>query len=97
MKEYIKKIVEGQDMNQEEMSDSFDLIMAGKATAVQIAGFIVALRMKGETVEEIAGAASSMRRHAVFIDTSDIDRDFIWFIRRRRCLEPNCYGFRLAS
>ena len=72
MKEYIKKIVEGQDMNQEEMSDSFDLIMAGKATAAQMAGFIVALRMKGETVEEIAGAASSMRRHAVFIDTSGL-------------------------
>lgn len=54
------------------MEEAFDLIMAGRATPSQIAGFVVALRMKGETVEEVAGAASSMRHHAAFIDTGGV-------------------------
>jgi anthranilate phosphoribosyltransferase len=72
MKKYIKKVIEGQDLNMEEMTEAFDLIMAGGATSSQVAGFIVALRMKGETVEEITGAASSMRRHAIFIDAGGL-------------------------
>jgi anthranilate phosphoribosyltransferase len=43
--------------------------MSGQATPAQIAGIIVALRMKGETIDEIAGSAASMRRHAVLVDT----------------------------
>jgi len=69
MKQYLEKIIEGLDLTQSETSEAFDLIMSGEATAAQIGAFIVALRMKGETVDEIAGGASSMRRHAVFIDT----------------------------
>ena len=72
MKEYIKKIAENQDLNQDEMTEAFDQIMDGTATASQIAGFIVALHIKGETVDEIAGAALSMRRHAVFIDVGGL-------------------------
>jgi anthranilate phosphoribosyltransferase len=68
MKEFLKKVTDGVDLTQSEMAAAFDLIMSGEATAAQIAGFIVALRMKGETVAEIAGGAESMRRHAVFID-----------------------------
>ncbi len=73
MKNYIKKIVEGGNLSQSDMSDAFDIIMSGDATPAQIAGFIVGLRIKGETVEEIAGGAASMRRHAVFIDTGVLD------------------------
>lgn len=69
MKKYLQKVMDRQDLAQSEMSEAFDLIMSGGATPAQIGAFIVALRMKGETVDEIAGAASSMRRHAVFVDT----------------------------
>jgi len=68
MKQYIQKVIDGRDLTQSEMSEAFDVVMSGEATPAQIAAFIVALRMKGETVEEIAGGASSMRRHAVFVD-----------------------------
>jgi len=54
------------------MSEAFDVIMSGEATPAQIGAFIVALRMKGETVDEIAGGASSMRRHALFIDAGGL-------------------------
>jgi anthranilate phosphoribosyltransferase len=68
MKQYLAKVIERQDLSQGEMTEAFDLIMSGEATPSQIAGFIVALRMKGETVDEIAGGAASMRQHAVFVD-----------------------------
>ena len=67
--DYLKKIVERENLNQTEAAHAFDDIMSGEATPAQIAAFITALRMKGETVDEIAGGAASMRRHAVFIDT----------------------------
>lgn len=68
MKQFLGKVMEGKDLAQTETIEAFDLIMSGAATPAQIAGLIVALRMKGETVEELAGGASSMRRHAVFVD-----------------------------
>ena len=71
MKEFIKKLVEHKNLSQEEALQAFDLIMAGEATQAQIGAFLTALRMKGETIEEIAGGASSMRRHAVFINVHD--------------------------
>lgn len=72
MKEYLEKVIAGDHLSQDEMSDAFDMIMSGKVTPVQLAGFLVALRMKGETTEEIAGGAISMRAHAVQIDTGDL-------------------------
>jgi anthranilate phosphoribosyltransferase len=68
MKAYLEKIIRRENLSQAEAAEAFDLIMSGQATPAQIGAFIVALRMKGETVDEIAGGASSMRRHAVFID-----------------------------
>lgn len=62
----------GQNLDQKETASAFELIMSGDATPSQIAGFIIALRMKGETPEEIAGAASTMRQHAVFIDPAGL-------------------------
>ncbi len=72
MKKYLEKIVASRDLTQPEMTGAFDSIMSGEATQAQIGAFITALRMKGETVDEIAGGAESMRRHAVFIDTSGL-------------------------
>ena len=55
--EAIKKVVEGIDLTESEMVEVMNYIMDGAATPVQIGSFITALRMKGETVEEITGAA----------------------------------------
>jgi anthranilate phosphoribosyltransferase len=68
IKETIAKAVEGQDLTQEEMEGTMEEIMTGHATPAQIGSFITALRIKGETVEEIAGAATVMRAKAVRID-----------------------------
>jgi len=72
MKRYIQKAIDGQDLEQSEMAEAFDLIMSGEATPAQLSAFIVALRMKGETIEEISAAAASMRRHAVFVDPAGL-------------------------
>jgi anthranilate phosphoribosyltransferase len=72
MKQFLQKVIERKDLSQKEMGEAFDLIMMGEATPAQIGALVVALRMKGETVEEIAGGASSMRRHAVLIDTGGL-------------------------
>ncbi len=65
MKEVIAKLLDGEDLSLAEAEAAMDTIMSGQATPAQIGGFLVALRMKGETVEEIAGCARSMRRNAV--------------------------------
>jgi len=62
--EAIARLVEGHDLSRQEAEAAMEEIMSGRATDAQIAGFIVALRMKGETVEEIAGCAQVMRRKA---------------------------------
>jgi len=71
MKDFLKKLVERRNLTQTESTAAFDMIMAGEATPAQLGAFLAALRMKGETVEEIAGGAASMRRHAVFINVPD--------------------------
>jgi len=69
IKEAISKIIEGRDLSQSEMQDVFNEIMGGKAEATQIASFITALRVKGETIEEITGGAEVMRKFATRIKT----------------------------
>lgn len=63
----IKKVVEGQDLTREECYGAMDDIMGGRSTPAQIASFITALRLKGETVEEIAACAQVMRDRVVRI------------------------------
>lgn len=72
MKTYLEKAMAGQDLTQEETSAAFDVIMSGEATSAQIGGFLVAMRMKGESPAELAGGALSMRKHAVQIDAGDL-------------------------
>ncbi len=61
IKEVLNRLVEGKSLSEEESRELFKEIMEGKLTDVQIAGILVALRSKGETVEEIAGAVRVMR------------------------------------
>jgi anthranilate phosphoribosyltransferase len=62
--EAIAKVVRGESLSQEEAATAFEEIMRGDATPVQIAGFIVALRIKGETVDELTGFARTARAMA---------------------------------
>lgn len=68
IKECIKKLVDGQDLSLAESQEAMDEIMTGSATPSQIASLITALRIKGETPEEITGFAKVMRSHAVKLD-----------------------------
>jgi anthranilate phosphoribosyltransferase len=81
MKKMIQKVVKGEDLLEDEMVRVMDEIMEGKATDAQIGAFITALRMKGETIAEITGAAKVMRAKAtpirVLNDAVSMDRDEI--------------------
>jgi anthranilate phosphoribosyltransferase len=64
----LAQVVNGKDLKEAEMMEVMDEVMEGKATSAQIAAFITALRIKGETVEEVTGAARIMRQKATRID-----------------------------
>lgn len=69
IKKAIALVIEGGNLSEEQMIEVMDEIMSGEATPAQIASFITALRIKGETVEEISGAARVMRNKATRIST----------------------------
>ena len=68
IREALSKVIEGRDLSAAEVRATMDCVMNGEATPAQVAGWLVAMRMKGETAEELGGAAASMREHANFID-----------------------------
>ncbi|MDI6026074.1 anthranilate phosphoribosyltransferase [Corticibacterium sp. UT-5YL-CI-8] len=61
LKPYIAKAAGGSSLTFEEAREAFDIIMSGNATPGQIGGFLMALRVRGESVEEISGAVATMR------------------------------------
>lgn len=67
IKAVINRVVDGVNLEIPEMEEVFNFIMGGEATPSQIASFITAMRMKGETVDEITGAARIMRKFAAKI------------------------------
>ena len=68
MQEAIKAVTEKRDLSAQEMSAVMRLIMTGEATPAQVGGFLIGLRMKGETIDEIAAAAAVMRELASKVD-----------------------------
>lgn len=70
IREAITRILERQSLTTDEMVSVVEQIMTGGATDAQIGGFLVALRMKGETVDEITGVAQVMRRLATKVPVS---------------------------
>ena len=66
----IRTIVEGHDLSFDAMQEVMTIIMSGDATPAQIAGFLIGLRMKGETIDEIAAAATVMRSFAAHVEVS---------------------------
>jgi anthranilate phosphoribosyltransferase len=75
-KALIGKVAEGKSLTREEAKEAFDIMMSGEATPAQIGGFLMALRVKGETIDEITGAVQTMRermlRVAAPVDAIDI-------------------------
>jgi len=68
----IKRIVDGTSLSRDEMYELFAFVMDGHATDVQKSAMLIALRMKGETAEEITGAAMAMRER---VTPLDVDRE----------------------
>ena len=69
IKEAIEKLMQAENLTYDQVKESVDEIMTGQASPALIASFLTALSIKGETDEEIAGAAESMRSKALPLDS----------------------------
>jgi anthranilate phosphoribosyltransferase len=67
MQTTLAQLLDGHDLSRDEAREAMNSIMSGEATPAQIGGFLVALRLKGETAEEIAGCAEAMRAHVLAV------------------------------
>jgi anthranilate phosphoribosyltransferase len=67
LREAIARLTDGRDLSEGEAGACVGSILSGEATPAHIAGFLVALRMKGETVAELTGAARALRTHGVHL------------------------------
>jgi anthranilate phosphoribosyltransferase len=70
IREAIAHLVEGRHLSEGEMDEVMRGVMGGEATPAQIGAFLVALRVKGESVEELTGAARVMHRYATWVNTT---------------------------
>ncbi|MBV9825305.1 MAG: anthranilate phosphoribosyltransferase, partial [Alphaproteobacteria bacterium] len=68
LKPLLAKVATGTALSEDEAEAAFDIIMSGNATPSQMGAFLMALRVRGETVDEITGAARAMRAKALTID-----------------------------
>lgn len=70
-KDALQRLLDSADLSHAEMLDVMHQVMGGELTPAQIAGFLIAIRIKGETVDEIAAAAAVMRELAAHVDIQD--------------------------
>tara|TARA_A100001037_G_scaffold192659_1_gene172379 strand:- start:2116 stop:3144 length:1029 start_codon:yes stop_codon:yes gene_type:complete len=70
IKDAIDKLIEGNSLTEEDASKAAEAIMSGEATPAQIAGFLVALRIKGESVNEILGMTKVMREKSIKVNVN---------------------------
>jgi anthranilate phosphoribosyltransferase len=68
LKLFLAHVAQGRSLSESQAQAAFEIIMSGNATPSQIGAFLMALRVRGETVEEIAGAARIMRAKAIAVD-----------------------------
>src|SRR6516225_5446524 len=68
LKSLLAHVALGRTLSERDAEAAFDIIMSGNATPSQIGAFLMALRLRGETVEEITGAARIMRAKAVGVE-----------------------------
>lgn len=73
IKEAIKKLIARENLTASEMSDVMNEIMSGTTTSAQKGGFLVGLKAKGETADELLGAAKALRSHTLKVDIKDRD------------------------
>ena len=73
LKAVLNQVVGGENLSRQEAQESMQAIMTGQASESQIGGLLTALRIKGETSEEIAGFAETMRSHTVKVECSQSD------------------------
>ncbi|SON55056.1 Anthranilate phosphoribosyltransferase [Hartmannibacter diazotrophicus] len=76
-KPLIGKVAAGTPLSEDEARAAFEIMMSGEATPSQIGGFLMALRVRGETVEEISGAVSVMRAKMLKVDAPDDAIDIV--------------------
>ena len=74
LQQAIRRLAEGESLSSAETAAAFDLVMAGEASAVQVAALLTGLRVKGETPEELAGAALALRRAMRSVSLPAVDR-----------------------
>jgi anthranilate phosphoribosyltransferase len=67
MQDTLARLLDGHDLSRAEAREAMDSIMTGEASPALIGGFLVALRLKGETADEIAGCAEAMREHVLSV------------------------------
>ena len=70
-KELLAVVADGGSLSQDQAEEAFEIIMSGAATPSQMGGFLMGLRVRGETVDEIAGAARVMRAKAIHVEAPD--------------------------
>jgi anthranilate phosphoribosyltransferase len=68
LKPFLAHVAQGRSLSEVQAEAAFEIIMSGNATASQTGAFLMALRVRGETVEEIAGAARIMRAKAIAVE-----------------------------
>jgi anthranilate phosphoribosyltransferase len=73
----LAKVADGQALGVEEARAAFDIMMSGEATPAQMGGFLMALRVRGETVDEITGAVHTMRSKMTVVEAPDDALDIV--------------------
>lgn len=69
LKPFLNKVATGASLTKDEAEQAFTIMMSGQATPAQIGGFLMSLRVRGETIDEITGAVASMRKKMLRVDS----------------------------
>ena len=77
LKRLMQKVATGASLTEDESKDAFELMMSGAATPVQMAAFLMALRVRGETIPEITGACRLMREKMLAVEAPDDAVDIV--------------------
>jgi anthranilate phosphoribosyltransferase len=73
LQQAIRRLADGESLSSAQAAAAFDLVMAGEASSVQVAALLFALRVKGETADEVAGAALALRRAMRAVQLPDVE------------------------
>ncbi len=77
LKSTLSKLADGKSLQRDETRAAFDIIMSGNATPAQIGGLLMAMRVRGETEDEFAGAVDAMRAHMLPVDAPSDAMDIV--------------------